>query len=216
MRLGLRVWRSAPPSAKLPNSPRTLAYRSARHAVIVALILTGIVGCSGFVRNPTVNSKDPGFFGWHFHAPFDTTEVKTVAVFFKSNVFRRDLEKQLTEAVIKEINLRTPYRVVGNHAEADSLLTGTITSDNKNLIVEAPTNLPRELNAAIVVVANWTHNPPTDIESQRLPTTISETINFIPEVGETAVSGYNHVIQSIAKQIVDMMEQPWYNEQDVE
>ena len=34
-----------------------------------------------------------GFFGWHFHAPFDTSEVKTVAVFFKSNVFRRDLQQ---------------------------------------------------------------------------------------------------------------------------
>ena len=44
----------------------------------------------------------------------------------------------------------------------------------------------------------------------------SETINFIPEVGETTLSAYNHVIQSIAKQIVDMMEQPWYNDQDVE
>ncbi len=29
---------------------------------------------------------------------------------------------------------------------------------------------------------------------------IAETINFIPEVGETTVSGYNHVIQSLAKQ----------------
>ena len=85
------------------------------------------------------------------------------------NVFRRDLEKQLTEAVIKEINLRTPYRVVGNHAEADSLLTGTITSADKNLVVEAPTNLPRELNATITVQVNWTHNPPTEIESNADP-----------------------------------------------
>jgi hypothetical protein len=179
-------------------------------------MLTGLGGCSGFVRNPTENAKDPGFFGWHFHAPFDTSEVKTVAIFFKSNVFRRDLEKQLTEAVIKEINLRSPYRVVASHEQADSLLTGTIYSDQKNLIVEAPTNLPRELNASIMVQTKWTHNPPTDIESRQIPTTISETINFVPEVGETTLSGYNHVIQSIAKQIVDMMEQPWYNDQDVE
>jgi Lipopolysaccharide-assembly len=216
MRLVLRVRWSSLENRALPIFPHTFAFSCALRSVIVALTFMGLTGCSGFVRNPTVNSKDPGFFGWHFHAPFDTTEVKTVAVFFKSNVFRRDLEKQLTEAVIKEINLRTPYRVVGNSAEADSLLTGTITSDNKNLIVEAPTNLPREVNASIVVQTNWTHNPPTDIESSRVPTTISETINFVPEVGETAVSAYNHVIQSIAKQIVDMMEQPWYNEQDLE
>jgi hypothetical protein len=200
----------------LSPSARAIARNIRARALIAAAILTSLAGCSGFVRNPTDNSKDPGFFGWHFHAPFDTTEVKTVAVFFKSNVFRRDLEKQLTEAVIKEINLRSPYRVVASHEEADSLLTGTIYSDAKNLVVEAPTNLPRELNAQIMVQTKWTHNPPTDIEAKQIATTISETINFIPEVGETTLSAYNHVIQSIAKQIVDMMEQPWYNEQDVE
>jgi Lipopolysaccharide-assembly len=204
------VKRSVPRSA--PAAPS----RGRARGLIAALVLASFAGCSGSMRNATVNPKDPGFFGWHFHAPFDTSEVKTVAVFFKSNVFRRDLEKQLTEAVIKEIHLRTPYRVVGNHAEADSLLTGTISSDAKNLVVEAPTNLPRELNASIIVQTNWTHNPPTEIESARIPTTISETINFVPEVGETTLSAYNHVIQSIAKQIVDMMEQPWYNEQDLE
>ena len=120
------------------------------------------------MRNPTVDAKDPGFFGWHFHAPFDTSEVKTVAVFFKSNVFRRDLEKQLTEAVIKEIHLRSPYRVVASHEKADSLLTGTIYSDAKNLVVESPTNLPRELNATIIVQTKWTHNPPTDIEGKQI------------------------------------------------
>jgi Lipopolysaccharide-assembly len=201
----------------LARPRRSVAVRGGGRALIAAVVMfTGVGGCSGFVRNPTVNSKDPGFFGWHFHAPFDTSEVKTVAVFFKSNVFRRDLEKQLTEAVIKEIHLRSPYRVIASHEQADSLLTGTIYSDAKNLVVEAPTNLPRELNASIMVQTKWTHNPPTDIESRQIPTTISETINFVPEVGETTLSGYNHVIQSIAKQIVDMMEQPWYNEQDLE
>jgi Lipopolysaccharide-assembly len=195
---------------------RAISAPSRAAGLILVLMFASFIGCSGLVRNPAANSEDNGFFGWHFHAPFDTSEVKTVAIFFKSNVFRRDLEKQLTEAVVKEINLRTPYRVVGNHADADSLLTATITSDAKNLVVEAPTNLSRELNATIIIQTNWTHNPPTDIEAARIPTTISETINFIPEVGETTLSAYNHVIQSIAKQIVDMMEQPWYRPQDLE
>ena len=133
-------------------------------------MLVGVSGCAARSRHRRQLRGTTGFFGWHFHAPFDTSEVKTVAIFFKSNVFRRDLEKQLTEAVIKEIHLRTPYRVVGNHEKADSLLTGTINSDDKNLVVEAPTNLPRELNASIMVQANWTHNPPTDIEAKRTPT----------------------------------------------
>ncbi len=184
--------------------------------LLAAGLLLGLAGCSGAFLDSSGNLRKDGFLGWHFNAPFDTSEVKTVAVFFKSNVFRRDLEKQLTEAVIKEIHLRTPYRVVGSHEQADSLLTGTINSDAKNLVVEAPTNFARELNTTLLVNVNWTHNPPTEIESRKIPTTVAETINFVPEVGETTLSAYNHVIQSIAKQIVDMMEQPWFDDNDLQ
>ena len=80
-------------------------------AWLAVWMLLSLAGCGSFGRSPSSKSEG-GFFGWHFYAPFDTTEVKTVAVFFKTNSFRRDVEKQLTEAVIKEITLRTPYKVV--------------------------------------------------------------------------------------------------------
>jgi hypothetical protein len=176
-----------------------------------------LAGCSNYsLRGPRSRSDDGGFFGWHFYAPFDTSEVKTVFVYFKSQSFRRDIQTQLTEAVEKEISMRTPYRVVGNKEQADSILTGTIAYADKNLVVEAPTNLPRALNATINVAVNWTHNPPTQDEDKRVPTIVAETINFVPEVGETTLSGFNHVIQSISKQIVDMMEQPWFTDQDLQ
>jgi Lipopolysaccharide-assembly len=185
--------------------------------LLTSLVLGALCGCNSLSgRGLPARSQDGGFFGWHFYAPFDTSEVKTVFVYFKSQSFRRDLQQQLTEAVTKEINMRTPYRVVGNPQEADSLLSGIITMDSKNLVVEAPTNLARELNATMNVQVTWTHNPPLDDEKLRGPTLVAETINFVPEVGETTLSAYNHVIQSISKQIVDMMEQPWFNQNDVE
>jgi hypothetical protein len=187
--------------------------RALAHFLLVLLL--GSAGCTGSIRGPAVQSGDNGFFGWHFHAPFDTSEVKTVAVFFRTQSFRRGIETMLTEAVEKEITLRTPFKVVGNREAADSLLSGVITFADKNLVVEAPTNLPRELNATITVAVNWTHNPPTEIEDARIPTIVSETINFVPEVGETSLSAFNHVVQSIAKQIVDMMEQPWFRDEDL-
>ena len=183
------------------------AKRIAMVAFTTALVT--LVGCgSAAVRDASVESKDKGFFGWHFHAPFDTSEVKTVAVFIKSQSFRRDLQLQLTEAVIKEINLRTPYRVVGDHEKADSILTGVINQEGKNLVVEAPTNFARELNGTISVQMKWMRNPPSEAELAQLPTLVTETINWVPEVGETVLSAYNHINQSLAKQIVDMMEQP--------
>jgi hypothetical protein len=184
-------------------------------ALLSAAVLLSFVGCGSFGRSPSTKSEG-GFFGWHFYAPFDTSEVKTVAVFFKTNSFRRDVEKQLTEAVIKEINLRTPFKVVGDHTKADSLLSGVVTYTNKGLVVEAPTNFARELNMTINVAVKWTRNPPTEIEDKQLPTMVVETINFVPEVGDTTLGATNHVVQALAKQIVDMMEQPWFNENDVQ
>jgi hypothetical protein len=185
----------------------------------VTAVLITLAGCgTAAVRAPGLQpeGKDNGFCGWHFHAPFDTSEVKTVAVFIKSQSFRRDLQQMLTEAVIKEINLRTPYRVVGQHEKADTVLTGIITQEGKNLVVEAPTNFARELNGTITIQVKWMHNPPSDAELNALPTVVTETINWVPEVGETVLSAHNHITQSLAKQIVDMMEKPWFDENDVQ
>jgi hypothetical protein len=182
--------------------------------LLLVISMALLAGCNGLVRGPRDPSNEGGFFGWHFYAPFDTSEVKTVFVYFKSQSFRRDVQLRLTEAVTKEISMRSPYRVVGSPAQADSILSGTISYADKNLVVEAPTNLPRELNATITVAVTWTHNPPTDVERNQQPTIVAETINFVPEVGESTLSGFNRVIQSIAKQIVDMMEQPWSTPQD--
>ena len=99
-----------------------------------------IVGCTGLPSRSGSNpSNGNGFFGWHVQAPFDTSEVKTVFVYFKSQSFRRDIQQMLTLAVQQEIDMRTPYKVVGDPAKADSILKGIITFADKNLMVEAPT-----------------------------------------------------------------------------
>ena len=61
----------------------------------------------------------------------------------------------------------------------------------------------------------WTHNPPTEAEKTRIPTIIAETVNFVPEIGETSLTAFYRINQNIAAQIVDMMEEPWYTESDL-
>ena len=156
-----------------------------------------------------------GGCGYSIRAPFDKS-VKTVFVpIFKTQSFRRDLNTNLCELIQKEIMQRTPYKVVGRPEDADTILEGTINYADKNIVVENPFNLPRELNATIAVSVKWTHNPPTEVEKARLPTLVSETVNFVPEVGETSLTAFYRVNQRLAAQIVDMMEQPWYTDADL-
>jgi hypothetical protein len=134
-------------------------------------------------------------------------DVKTVYVpVFRTISFRRDIQLM---AVIKEIEERTRYKVVGTPEEADTILEGTIMFSEKNLVVENPQNLPRELQAWVQASVRWIHNPPLEAELNAPPTIVGETVNFIPEVGETAQAGFYKTCQNLATQIVDMMDVPW-------
>ncbi|AGA30881.1 LPS assembly lipoprotein LptE [Singulisphaera acidiphila] len=159
---------------------------------LFALSLAGQAGC-----------------GYSLRAPYDTN-VKTVFVPpFRSVSFRREVQLQLTELVQKEIEKRTPYKVVGRIEEADTILEGTVNYADKNIMVENPENLPRQLTATMQVSVNWIHNPPLDYERNRDPTVVSETTYFAPELGETTTTAFYRTSQNLATQIVDMMEEPW-------
>ena len=161
-------------------------------ALVMAAILSGPTGC-----------------GYSIRAPFDPG-VKTVYVpVFRSITFRRDVNFQLTELVQKEIEKRTPFKVVGTPEGADMILDGEINFAEKNIGVENPFNLPRQLTATLLVRVKWTHNPPLEKERTAGPVVVAGTVNFVPEVGETSLTAFLHANQKIAMQIVDMMEEPW-------
>ena len=61
--------------------------------------------------------------------------IETVYVpICKSNSFRRGLGEQLTEAIQKEIEKKTPYKVVGT-PNADSTLLCEISGEKKTVLV---------------------------------------------------------------------------------
>src|SRR5690242_14757887 len=56
-------------------------------------------------------------------------DIRTVHVpVVQSDSYRRYLGERLTEAIVKEVELRTPYKVV-DEASADSVLTVKLVSD---------------------------------------------------------------------------------------
>src|SRR5947207_12069979 len=58
--------------------------------------------------------------------------IRTIRVpIFKNYTYIRGLEFELTKAVIREIQVRTPFKVVSADCPADTELTGTILTLNK-------------------------------------------------------------------------------------
>jgi hypothetical protein len=148
--------------------------------------------------------------GYTLRPPYDGT-IKTVYVpVFRSYSFRKDANLQLTETVIKEIERRTPYRVVESPEDADTILSGTVIFTNKNVIVQNPNNLPRQLTADLSVDVTWEDvRPGADRNVPPPKVRCIESVTFVPELGETASLGYQKAYQQIAQQIVGMMEQSW-------
>ena len=142
-------------------------------------------------------------------------EIRTVYVpVFDSASFRRNLGEQLTEAVIKEIQLKTPYVVVDG-ATADSVLTGEIVRDTKRILVETRTDEGRQVEMNFVVRVSWVDRRGELIRQGSpipLPTSftrISASGDLAPEVGQSILTAQQEALQKLAVQIVSLMEAPW-------
>jgi len=166
-------------------------------------LLAGAVllsGCAGYqIGNKTLYPAD----------------IHTVYVpVFASSSFRRQLGERLTEAVIKEIELKTPYKVVGD-ANADSILSGRITGETKRVLVENRYDEPREVETNLQVQVQWLdrqRNLIRQMEPIPVPpelVSITESATLIPEVGQSVAVAHQQAIQRLAQQIVSMMEAPW-------
>ncbi|MGD9647156.1 MAG: LPS assembly lipoprotein LptE [Pirellulales bacterium] len=173
--------------------------RLLRIAVVGVVLATCTGGCT------------PYRFGVRSLYPPD---IQTVYVpVFTSNSFRPALGERLTEAVAKEIELRTPYKVVGS-PEADSILTGQLVRDTKRLTIESPTDEARETEIAFAVRVTWIDRNGGMIHEGNVPlppasVDIMQTAFVHPEVGSSIATGQQEVIERLARQIVSLMEAPW-------
>jgi hypothetical protein len=131
-----------------------------------------------------------------------------------SEDFRRGAEFQLTEAVLTQIKERTPFRIAKGDA-ADTKLTMKIKSMRKTVLGTTVNNDPRELQVQYAVDVIWEDLRTGRILAQRqvsLEPEISHlyaTGNMAPEVGQSLATATQQAIDSMARQIVDLMEAPW-------
>jgi hypothetical protein len=153
--------------------------------------------------------------------------IRTIRVpIFKNNTFIRGLEFDLTQAVIREIGVRTPFQVVSADCPADTELTGTITLLNKTVINRTQLNEIREAQTVLGVEIVWRDLRNGEILSQPRPKPnpeepapppdavpkpllIQSLGNYIPELGGSTTTSLQQNVNRMAVQIVSKMEMPW-------
>jgi hypothetical protein len=165
-----------------------------------AVSLLTLAGCAGYQVG--ANS---------LYAP----DVTTVYVpMIESDSYRRDLGERLTEAVVKEIELKTPYKVVSS-PDADSILSARLITDTRRTIIENAFDDPRLSEVEMRAEVTWLNRRRLPIVPQQalaLPPElvgIGQTSNLIPEVGQSVATSQQQAIERLAQQIVSTMEAPW-------
>lgn len=167
--------------------------RLLRRTLLTALLLAAALGSTGC--------------GYSTKRPFPT-DIRTVHVeMFHSKEFRRELEFRLTEALVKRIEMDTPYRIAPRET-ADAVLTGEILHvDNRTFGDDLDTDLPREIASTIVVRFRFQDIRSGDVLVER-PRFVYQA-SYIPPVGETFSKGMVRGLDGLAEQIVESLETDW-------
>lgn len=142
-------------------------------------------------------------------------DVHTVYVpMIESESFRRDLGERLTEAVVKEIELKSPFKVVGDPS-ADSVLLVTLLPDTRKVVAEDGLDQPRYLENRLRAEVSWINRrrmPLTPCQTIPMPTAlldVQQASLLIPASGQTVASSQQEAIHRLAQQIVGAMEERW-------
>lgn len=159
------------------------------HVVIMWLIVP-LAGCGYSTRRP-------------FTDDFRTVHVEM----FQSRDFRRELEFQLSEALVKRIEMDTPYRIAPLK-RADVLIEGEILSvEQQSFGADFRFDQPREIGATVVVRFRVKDLRSGDILIER-PRFIHQESYMIP-LGESFEVGMVRAMDGLAQRIVETMEEDW-------
>lgn len=152
-----------------------------------------------------------GYTVGHSYQP----DVQTVYVpIFENQTLRRGYEYQLTEAVQRKIQSRTPFRLAKG-VEADTRLTGTIKKIDKSVLGTTQNDDPRNLNLKFIVEVTWEDMRSGQILSQQQVPINADVVqlisqaSFAPEVGQSLATATQRATDELANQIVQLMEAPW-------
>jgi hypothetical protein len=128
--------------------------------------------------------------------------------------FRRGFELRLTEAVQKQIQLRTPFKLVRN-AGADTRLTGRLISANKRVSNQNKYDDPRELELSLALEVTWEDVRSGQVLAQRsvpIDAQVAQAVvntSFAPETGQSLATATQDAVDQMARQVVSLMEAPW-------
>lgn len=142
-------------------------------------------------------------------------DIRTIHVpIVRNDTFRHDLGVRLTEAIVRQIQERTPYIVTGD-PNADSVLSCRFEADTKRVLTETETDEVRALDVVVSVQASWLNRRGEVLMENRVLTdgnlamVFSQDSRVVPEAGQSIETELQESIEDLAQRIVTQMEARW-------
>ena len=135
-------------------------------------------------------------------------DIQTVSVpIFTNKDFRRGVEFTLTDALVKQMEAHTPYRVAPRD-RADTILEGEIVSiDVATMSRDVRTAIPQEQLYIMTVNFRW-----KDLRSGRIlleRKSFQQTASYYATLGEGEFVGSQNSVEKLALAIVQEMQADW-------
>ncbi|MFI4910952.1 MAG: LPS assembly lipoprotein LptE [Sedimentisphaeraceae bacterium JB056] len=108
--------------------------------LVVCAVFVTLSGCTDYTQ------------GWPYPEDVDSVYVEM----FNSKSLRRGAEYTLTDAICKQLEVQTPYKIVSDRSRADSIIYGEIVSLGDTVLsTEVETGMPIEKETRLALVFSW-------------------------------------------------------------
>ena len=138
------------------------------------------------------------------------SDIRTVSVDILANrSFYREVEFQLTEAIIKQIEQRTPYKVT-QKAGADTIITGTILDVDQRLLSRTfDGGITQEAQIVVTASIEWKDLRTGKVLRKR--SRIQGTGEYVPTrpVGEPSAVAIHAAVDELSRDVVSVMQSDW-------
>jgi hypothetical protein len=168
-------------------------------ALLMFALMSGGCGYSHIGSEPSS--------GYQWHSLY-REDVKTIAIpIFTNKDYHRGLEFSLTEAVIKQIESKSPYKVVPRE-KADTILEGEIVKVSQmRLSQDSRTAVPQETLYTILVNFTWRDQRTGEIYTSRQ--NFEQSTEYYPTLAEGDFAASQDAVEKLALAIVQELQADW-------
>jgi Lipopolysaccharide-assembly len=136
------------------------------------------------------------------------SDIRTVAVpIFETRSFSRGDENALTQAIVNQIESRTPYKVV-EASRADTIIEGQVVNAlAASVSSDTHTSIPQEQLYVVQIDFTWKDLRNGKVLAERR--NFEQSTAYYPTLGEGRTAGRQQAIEQLAAAIVDEMQRDW-------